>query len=252
MAAVGGTLMDFIKSVLDNGGLSHNGDSLGEMMPPDMGKPDNSILGPGLVDKNKKLQDCPNCIYNDQGDIVDYSIPKQGLVDKTKGALNGGNGEGTLSGFLNRLLSPTPERNVPGQVQGQGTVGGGNPDAGTPGTGIDPGLDPQLTQDQKVPGFRKSGTDIPTPMARPAEAPKADYSMIDMDPTSIEQLRQSLLTQQGQLDPANPNGLSGRMNSPLAPSDMGQQRNEAMGISDSLRGYDGARVAKIRAQRNGQ
>lgn len=56
-----------------------------------------------------------------------------------------------------------------------------------------------------------------------------------LDPTAIEQLRQSLLGQAGQMDPSNPNGLSGRMNSPNSKTDMQQQRDQMNEMSGSMR-----------------
>lgn len=137
--------------------------------------------------------------------------------------LNGPAEKGTLRNFLQRLQ--------------------GNPDAPavdnlSGGQATDKQLDP-------VPTAVQRGADlapvpdpaVPLPTPRPATP---DYSMpTALDPAAIEQLRQSLLTQAGQMDPNNPNGLSGMMNGPNSNIDMGQQRNQAMGIEDSIRGFDG-------------
>lgn len=81
------------------------------------------------------------------------------------------------------------------------------------------------------------GTDpgiVPLPQARPATAsPYAQPTAID--PAGIEQLRQSLLTDAGQRDPNNPNGLAGRMASPNSKLDMQSQGDEAQSIDNSFR-----------------
>lgn len=66
-----------------------------------------------------------------------------------------------------------------------------------------------------------------------------------LDPVAIEQLRQSLLSDSGQLDPNNPNGISGRMNDPNSQIDINNQRKETQSIEDSVRGFDGSRKANI-------
>jgi hypothetical protein len=56
-----------------------------------------------------------------------------------------------------------------------------------------------------------------------------------LDPTQIEQLRQSLLTHSGQLDPNNPNGLAARMSGPYSKIDQQGQEGEATAISNQFR-----------------
>lgn len=56
-----------------------------------------------------------------------------------------------------------------------------------------------------------------------------------LDPTAIEQLRQSLLGQAGQNDPSNPNGLAGRMTGPNSKVDMQQQKDQTIEHSSTFR-----------------
>lgn len=55
-----------------------------------------------------------------------------------------------------------------------------------------------------------------------------------LDSQAIEELRQSLLTDSGQRDPNNPNGLAARMNSPYSKLDQEQQMGDAQRQSDEL------------------
>lgn len=223
MAATGGTMMDFIKNILNSGGLRSTGDSLGEMMPPHLGKPDGSVETPGKIMKDKAISDCPNCIYDEQGNIVDYDNRNlKSILDKAKGAFApGGNGEGTLSGFINRLMSPTPDAGKAAPLTG-GTVNSSD-------LTRDPVTTSTPTQDA-VPQGLMPKVEIPVPKPRPM-----DYSMPNaLNPQQIEELRISLLTQAGQLDPNNPNGLSGRMNSPNASPEINGGMSDAQSLSDEL------------------
>lgn len=176
---------------------------------------DKNNMTPDQYQNNKKQSDS---ILKDDGtystDQTPFDIQKY---------LNGPAEKGTLRNFLQRLQ--------------------GNPDA----PAVDPLSGGQATDKQldPAPTAVQRGSDlspvpdpaVPLPVPRPAAA---DYSQpTALDPVSIEQLRQSLLTQAGQLDPNNPNGLSGMMNGPNSNVDEGQQRNQAMGIEDSIRGFDG-------------
>lgn len=74
-------------------------------------------------------------------------------------------------------------------------------------------------------------------MEEAALPPPPDYSQpTALDPQSIEELRLSLLTQSGMLDPGNPNGLSARMASPNSAADMRAQVDEMNAITDAVRG----------------
>lgn len=167
----------------------------------------------------------PGTVTNDAGTITDYQ-PGNPFAK----LLQGGE-QGTIRNLLQRMISPTPERNQPGSVQGFGTVGGGDPNRGTPGTGIDPGLDRTPTKNQRVPGL------APKAMSNPYEQPSA------MNPQQIDELRNSILEQTGQLDP---NSLSGRMSGPNASVDQHNQMNDAQRQHDSLRGFDGSRSQRMK------
>lgn len=177
-------------------------------------------------------------ITKDDGSVsTDQSNPFLDAIQKSRA--NDDKGPGVLRQFLDSVMNP-------GLTPGTGTVGGGEGSQHVPGTGTDAALDQTPMKDQKQENLAPTG--VPLPQERPASAP--DYSQPSaLDPQSIEELRTSLLTQAGQMDPNNPNGLSGRMNSPNAGPDMGQQQNQAMSIEDSIRGFDGVKSAKIK-QRN--
>lgn len=172
------------------------------------------------------------------------------LLEANKGA----NGQGTIMGLLSRFLSPTPERYAEKQVQGYGTVGGGDTSGGiVPGTGTDPGLDPTPTKNQKVRAFKRIDQPSIDPnngdLDRVPPAPTVDYSMPNaLDPNQIEELRRSLLTGAGQLDINNPNGLAGRMNDPNSKIDQQGQMSEAQRQADELNSLKGSNNADRRNQ----
>jgi len=180
----------------------------------------------------------PGTISNDAGSLVDFNPgnPFAKLVDKNAE-------QGTLRNFLGRIFDN-------GQLTpGTGTVGGGGLPDHVPGTEQDAALNPTPMKDQKQKRF--APVDEPPPPVGPNGAPtdeldanalKAyadktyDYSQpTALDPVAIEQLRKSLLTQAGQMDPNNPNGLSGRMNSPNAAAEQTQQIEETQRMGDQLR-----------------
>lgn len=156
----------------------------------------------------------PNSIIGDDGNYSkDQTNPFLKLMDKNAP-------QGTIRNFLGRML------------------GGGL----EPGTGTTPNnfLDNQtLAQNQKQPGLSAKNPNDAIPAEQtppPAPAPQMDYSMPSaLDPQSIEELRLSLLTQAGQYDPANPNGLSGRMNSPNSQGEISNQMDETKQMGDQLR-----------------
>lgn len=161
---------------------------------------------------NNKVR--PGDILNDKGEFDKDQTP----FDIQK-YLHGGE-QGTLRNFLDRIMSPSPTASTPGLQGGQATVSDLSPTAAPVQRGQD------LTALPPEP--------VPLPVPRP------DYSMpTALDPNSIEELRRSLLTDAGQMDPNNPNGLSGRMNAGDASFQMNDQRKETMGIEDSIRGFDG-------------
>src|SRR5258708_13828693 len=95
-------------------------------------------------------------------------------------------------------------------------------------------IDPNNSDLDNAPADKTSPSpSAPAQTSPPPTSPYAQHSAID--PTGIEQLRQSLMTQAGQLDPNNPNGLSGRMNTPNSKLDMQMQGQEADSISRMFR-----------------
>lgn len=182
-----------------------------------------------------------NNIYNDSGKIVDYDPGDAfaSLKDMLKKSREGDNsGPGVLKQLLSSLFSSEPNRRTGQLVPNTGTVGGGGPPDHVPGTRQDAALNPTPMKQQRQPALVET---VPLPRPRP------DYSQpTALDPVAIEQLRQSLLTDAGQRDPNNPNGLAGRMTSPNANVDMRNQGKEAQSIEDSVRGFDGSRQAKIK------
>lgn len=223
-------LADLLKEIMGGGG----NDNI-EKTPDAVGKTssDTGVMSPGQL-MNQAQKPPAGTITDDSGTIRDFN-PSNPFANLLKGPAE----QGTMRNFLGRVLGG-------GMVPGTGTVGGGGPADHVPGTQTDPALDPNPMAQQPQRGLQPSAKQMT------AAPPPPDYSMpTALDPQSIEELRTSLLTQAGQMDINNPNGLSGRMNSPNAESDMGQQRNEAMRIEDSVRGFDGSKKAKI-AERNRQ
>lgn len=250
-------IADLLKEILGRTGLQRTNDQGMEKKPTD-GQDSGKTLKPETFMNQQTITKDPANVYDEHGNIVDYKPGGRSITEMLSGMgmgakagaaasgnpfagllANGGSGQGTLTGFLSRMLSPTPERNAPNQVQGQGTVGGGDPNAGTPGMGIDPGLNPVPSKDQKVPAFADrtpTGSPTPLPLAdQPQAPPPADYSMPNaLDPQQIEELRSSLLTQSGQLNPDNPNSLAGRMGDPNSKVDMQDQMRQAEDISNAV------------------
>lgn len=242
MPTNGTSLLDFLKT--HNRTERPTGDRKFEQPPAEYDMQDANVLHPKIMQGNKMTEeDNKKAIIDDSGN---YSTDQSNkFLDNLKAGKNpfssllenGGNGPGTISGFISRMLSPTPEAQNGNQLSPPSIGGTGDPNH-IPGTGQDAVLNPTPMQDQKQPNLT-STDQTPTPTPLPTPDPRRYEMPTALDPQSIEELRLSLMTQAGQLDPNNPNGLSGRMNSPNAESDMGKQRNEAMGIEDSIRGFNG-------------
>lgn len=226
-----------------------------------MEKPPSILEGDGIAASKQMTPDAmntqripkdPATVYNDAGNIVGWN-DFFGKLQRLSGSkdLPGGNNpfseaisksranENTRPGVLRQLLSSVLGG---GMVPGTGTVGGDpagiSGPTHTPGTRQDAALSSTPMKDQPQPSFQLP----PTPISQP----RPDYSQPSaLDPVAIEQLRQSLLTDSGQMDPNNPNGLSGRMNDPNSQVDMNNQRKESQTIEDSVRGFDGSIKANI-------
>lgn len=216
------------------------------------GQGDDNVMAPSTMQKQMMGgQAQPGDITGDNGIMsTDQSNP---FLNALKNIASDPKNRGSLLGSVYNLLNPTPMKNTPANTP-LPTVGGQDPSK-VPGEGTDAALDPTPLADQpqsnmtpSAPGGGTQGQNVPLPKPRPSQYAQPTA----LDPVGIEQLRQSLLTQAGQMDPNNPNGLSGRMASPLAESDMGQQRNQAMSIEDSLRGFDGEKSAKIATASKGR
>jgi len=135
------------------------------------------------------------------------------------------------------------------------SIGASDSSMVAPGAADSSSMSPTPMANQKqanlTPTDSNESSQVPLPTPRPAIAnPYAQPTALD--PQSIEELRTSLMTQAGQLDPDNPNSLAARLASPLSDSDIGQQRNEAMSIEDSVRGFDGVKKAKIAEANKGK
>lgn len=221
MAMLTDILQKLIGTGNDRGGVSW-GDEL-----------DNNVVNPDVYMMRKQQNTDPSIIKDDSGSFsLDQSNPFLDAIRKSREG-----GPGVLRQLLDSFMGGG------GLQPGTGTVGGGGPPDHTPGTQQDAALNPTPLKAQRQPNLAPQ---LPPP-------PPPDYSMPQaLDPVSIEELRTSLLTQAGQLDPNNPNGLSGRMSSPNASVDQRNQMNETQQQSDSLRGFDGARKQKIKSMNNGQ
>lgn len=222
-----------------------NMDRRGEI-PPLEGDQAGKNLKPDNMMRDMRDARDPKNIYNDAGDIVDYekggtpgfkggfdnflkdiiknrpgkqgdasapsSNPFSKLIDTPR--------EGALANIFRSLTNPS----TPVTPSGDTLM--------SPGTPTPQDLSKTPEADQRQPGFAQTP---PPPPPVPLPTPRPDYSQpTALDPQSIEELRKSLLTDAGQLDPNNPNGLSGRMNSPYSAVDQTQQMNDAQGMSDQL------------------
>lgn len=226
-------LVDLINELVSKArpGLNFS-NSPDERSPSELGldSADKGVMHPNESSMREKAPS--DTITNDSGSFSLDQTPFSGLKDMLAKSRAGDNsGPGVLRQLLGSLLQGKI-------VPHTGTVGGGGPPNHTPGTRQDAALNPLPMKEQPQPNLASSA---PLPQPRP------DYSQPSaLDPVAIEQLRQSLLSDSGQLDPNNPNGLSGRMSSPNANVDMNNQRKEAMSIGDSVRGFDGVKSAKMK------
>lgn len=196
----------------------------------------NSITGDALMKIFRGQADAKedNVITNDNGSMsTDQSNPFLDAI--TKSRANNNTGPGVIRQLLNGIMGPTGGPTDPSTAA---PLSGGS----QPGP-QDVSHTPSANQKQSdlAPANTSDGNpdaSIPLPSPRPAEAsaPENPYAMpTAIDPESIEALRQSLLTDAGQLDPNNPNGLSGRMNSPNAAPEMQNQASDAQGIDNMFR-----------------
>lgn len=198
---------------------------------------DQEVITPDAMMMNKAIGSDPNNITNDSGSFsLDQSNPFLDAIRKSREG-----GPGVLRQLIDSFMGGG------GLQPGTGTVGGGGSPDHAPGTEQDAALNPAPIPLQKQRNL------APTISPAPQLPSPPDYSMPQaLDPVSIEELRTSLLTQAGQLDPNNPNGLAGRMSDPNAQVDQRNQMNDAQRQHDSLRGFDGARQQRIKDTNGGR
>jgi hypothetical protein len=175
--------------------------------------------------------------------------------------LNGkGNGQGTISGLVARLLG-NDNPDVATATQGELTNTPSQPSTM---------LNPEPTATTK-PGGGLTRTVDPDPNPAPGEAAAAVMStpqteagrLPENQPTQwtggmtadqIAELRSALYVGAGQrmIEGDDGNGLGARMRSPMSQLDMNEQRKETQEMHDSMRGFDGTRRAAISRKANGQ
>lgn len=233
-----GTLSAFLRDVIDKYDRQHPGgneDMVRTPLETETAPSEDNTISPDQAMRDKEMGEDKRNITDDSGKIVDMDYGPESSKPystnpfaKAMGTMKpGGNGEGTLSGFISRLLSPTPERNNGGVVGGTGTVLRGD------------NLSPVPSKDQ------------PQSELAPVPAPRLDprrYSLSGLPVQQLDELRNSLLQDSGQN--ADPNSLAGRMSHPNAQSDMGLQGAEATNIADDIRGFNGRKPAAIKASRD--
>lgn len=269
------TLADLLKEVLTSSYPQGNDNAMVRSPSELGGSADNNVQTPDAMMQQKATGADPGNVINDKGAIVDYAPgnPFSKLMQLNGGAgtmtgflhklLDNPNaspdqtsnastsskdtsGQGTLAGFLKGILTPDQK----GTMEPQGTVGGGATSDHVPGTQQDAALNPTPLNKQRAAGLnRVDPQNIDPATGQPApitEVPK-DYSIpTALNPQQIEELRQSLLTQAGQRDPTNPNGLAGRMSGLYGQLDQRAQYSETQNMADNIRGFDGSRSAKIK------
>lgn len=227
-------MADLLKEIFGTG-WPQKADALMER-PPMEGEKSGKVLKPEAAERGQMMARDPKAVIDDSGQQVDYDSGSTmlGFIKKLmegKGTFRGE--QGTLSGFLSRLLNPAPMGTDTGVMGKQGTVGGGVGSDHVPGTGKDPGLDPTPTAKQR----QRSMAPVNPNNQDLDRAPPQNYAQpTALDPQQIEELRQSLLSDSGQRDPNNPNGLAGRMTGPYSNLDQGAGMQEAQGIADKIRG----------------
>lgn len=229
MASAPQTFPDLLKSLQDYSHKHDSGDHGTETDGPTQPTTKGSSMTPGvlqklLLDQQDTKEDNP--VMDDSGSIsTDQSNPFLDAIRKSRAGNN--TGAPVLKQLMNSLLSPSTSASTAAPLSG-GTVG--------PTSGDTFSATPSKNQTQTgLQPAQENG--VPIPQERPADAPsESPYAQpTALDPTSIEQLRLSLQTQAGQMDPNNPNGLSGRMNDPNSQVDQEVQGVQAQDIDNSFR-----------------
>lgn len=193
--------------IIGGGTLSDFLAKLQERFDTNVVHPDNYMIG-------KDINNDPKNITNDQGQIVDRDTWDWSKGNPFEKMMQNPAEQGTVRGFLQRMQGGNPTN-----------VGSATEMVAPTSTPND--VNPTPMQQQRQAGLQST---TPTPMPRP------DYSQhTALDPNQIEELRKSLLTESGQMDPSNPNGLSGRMNDPNSKADQRSQMNLSENISNDFR-----------------
>lgn len=227
---------------------SANKDTRGAIPPMDNGESKGRTQSIQSVIDSQKPKD-PAVIYDDTGKAVGYNDTwtrklapdvEDAIKRILKNRSDAGDGGDSSNPFVSAVEASRSNNNTGTPVLKQlwNSMMGKDTNPTDVGSAVQADFGPQSDPAIRSADLPPVDGSIPTPQPRP-DIP--DYSQpTALNPQDIEQLRTSLLTQAGQMDPSNPNGLSGRMNSPMSESDMGTQRNDAMGIEDSIRGFDGS------------
>lgn len=223
------TFPDLLQSLVDYSHKHDSGDKGTETDGPTQPTTKGSSMTPGVLQKlllgQQDLKE-DNPVMDDSGSIsTDQSNPFMDAIRKSRAGNN--NGTPVLKQLMSSLFSPSSSASSAAPLSG-GTVGptSGDTFSATP------------SKDQTQTGLQPAQEDgVPLPQERPEAAPtESPYAQpTALDPTSIEQLRLSLQTQAGQMDPNNPNGLSGRMNDPNSQVDQEIQGTQAQDIDNQFR-----------------
>lgn len=214
--------------------------------PLDNGEAKGGVETPAEMDKNRNIGNDKHNIYDEKGNIVDYDLgdhpeitgghkmdPRlRMLIDSLTGKKSDASPDGGGNPFAQLVNADAPQgtmRNFLGRMMGN--------DPTNVGSAVTANLDPTPTADQPQANLQPSadaaGTSASVPLPQPRPNIYAQPSAFN--PQQIDELRASLLAQTGQMAPnADIGGVT-----PTQPDAMGQQRNEAMGIEDAIRGFDG-------------
>lgn len=219
---------DILKFLTDRLGLNPTNDTM-ERSPSELGteSADSGVISGDKVTQ-ARTQDNSHNVTSDSGKIVDFSPgnPFAGMFKDTKQM------DGSIMGLLRSMGLADQKLMQPGTPK----VGGGDPSV-TPGQGQDAALNPTPLAKQRQRGLMRPMPGAPDPnfpIENTTTVPK-DYSQpTALDPQGIEELRTSLLTQAGQLNPNNPNGLAGRMSGPYSKLDQASGMSDAQVHADEL------------------
>lgn len=228
MAMLADLLKNIIMGERGPGNWPRKNDLMMEL-PPMEGEKSGQVMEPDRM-QIQMQKPPPGTISNDSGELVDFN-PDSNPFKKIIDSLPGG-GQGTMTGMLKMLFGSDMKKESPGLSRGS--------------TFVSEDLSPVPSRKQKNSNFRGTKTDwAPQPDLPP------DYSQpTALDPQSLDELRTSLLTQSGMLDPGNPNSLPARMANPNAAAMMKSQVDEMNDITDAVRGpIEEDRIQRMKGNR---